>query len=65
MKTQTLPMRLQEMIEDAAGIGACFKSPISQQKGVRMFLGLLLLAYFHPTERAHTNITLQRGSQST
>ncbi len=53
MKTQTLPMGLEEMIEDAAGIGACFKSPISQQKGVHMFLGLLLLAYFHPTERTH------------
>lgn len=51
--TQTLPMRLEDMIEDAAGIGACFKSPISQQKGVLMFLGLLLLAYFYPTERTH------------
>lgn len=64
MKTQTLPMRLEDMIEDAAGIGACFKSPISQQKGVRMFLGLLLLAYFHQ-QSAHTNITLQQGSQGT
>ncbi len=65
MKTQTLPMGLEEMIEDAAGIGAFFKSPISQQKGVRMFLGLLLLAYFHTQQSAHTNIKLQQGSQGT
>lgn len=51
MKTQTPPMGLQEMIEDAAGIGACFKSPIPQQKGY--VCGVAAFGLLSPN-RAHT-----------